>query len=160
METLRERLERLNRSGHFLQSPNPKQERERAFGNTPSLYAKKFGSQPGQTPEIQLAKALLNQSLEGIRHSPIRIHELDFLIRSIPPLLAPEEQLGFLSTFLQKIPSTASDLRDRIEKAIQKTFSKNPELAQKYSGKATFWRRLTRSLPDCDLILGRLARQK
>lgn len=158
LDALKDRLERLNRSGTFVQSTNPTDARERAFGKTAELFSEKFGKETEGSKELQLAEALLNHSFEQINANQSRLHELGFLIRSIPPLLSPEEQLTFLSGFLNRVQSSSKDLRTRIESAITKLFSKNPELAKDYAQKTSLWKRLTRSVPSCDLILGKLAR--
>lgn len=158
LDALKDRLERLNRSGAFLQTTTPSVERERAFGNTPELFSKKFGSQEGTSPEMHLAKALMDRAFSEIGSNQVRVHELGSLIRSIPPALSPSEQLSFLAGFLEKLGNSSEDLRSRAERAIKNVFSKNPNLAQDVKNKTSFWSRLTGSVTSCDLILQRLVK--
>lgn len=159
LDALKERLERLNRSGAFLQTTSPSEERKRAFGKLPELFARRFGVQDGSSPDMKLAHALLDHAFSTVGSNRVQIHELGYLIRSVPHGLSPKDKLTYLAKFLERLGENSKDLKERAERAIQQVFSKHPDLAKEYESKTGFWKRWTGSLPTCDILLGKLARQ-
>jgi len=157
LDALMERLERLNRTGTFIQSTSPTEEREKAFENIPNLFASRFGPQASNSPEMQLAQALLEHGFSRVGNNRAQVHELGSLIRSVPPALTPKEKLTFLADFIQRLGNSSQDLKARAERAIRQVFSKNTDLAAEYADKTSFWKKLTRKISACDLILGKLA---
>jgi hypothetical protein len=96
----------------------------------------------------------------------MRVHELDFLLKSVPAALADEEKLKYLADLRSQIDfihskkssGTIRDFNQRIDRSIQRIFSKNPELKARFSNQYSLWNRFFGKLSYCDAVLGRLSR--
>ena len=170
LEALEDKLYRLTRSGAISPVLASKEERKQVLGPISEIFARKFGSQTdsGESPTLQLARATMNSAFSKIEKSPARLHELDFLIKSLPQALEPQEQLLFLSGFLGKLEwlpknfgskGALNDLKTRAENRIQRVLEKEPELQKLYAEKGSLWNRLTGKATLCEIRLGKLAKK-
>lgn len=169
LEAMEDRLSRSSRTGAFpLFSAEPS-EREKVFGNAPELYARKFGSFPksGESPELQLAKEISKMAFSRTLQNPSRLHELDYLIRSVPSALTSEEKLLFLADVMTEVDSIPKskisrgafeDFKNRINGKIQRVFSTHPDLKAKYQKKGSWFNALFGGANSCEILLGRLSR--
>ena len=170
LEALENKLYRLTRSGAISPIVASKEDRKQVLGSIPEIFAKKFGTQTdnGESPTLQMARETMNFAFSKIEKSPAQLHELDFLIKSLPQALEPREQLTFLSEFLSKLEAFPKktggdnalvDLKTRTENRIQRVFQKEPELQKIYAEKGSLWNRLTGKATLCEIRLGKLAKK-
>ena len=171
LDTLKERLERLHRSGTFVLSSSPTEERKKALGKALTVFTERFQNtdNSSQSPSFQLSSELLNHFFSQISQSPARLHELNTVLRALAPALEPQERLLFLGQLLENMdqlpPSVKSnsgfqDIKKRAENQVARVFEKEPALKSLYVGKASLWNRLTSQSTPCEIMLGRLAKQK
>lgn len=166
VSALKERLDRFYRSGVYHLAGASAEERKQSLSRIIELYSRKFGEEPS-TSGSKLSQELLDHSFEVVSKSPSRSHELGSILRAIPAALAPKEALTFLGNFLEKLELLSKQtsnsgsykaLQERAERTVERIFEKNPELKKDYVNKTSFWKRFITQIPQCDRILGSIAR--
>lgn len=166
ISTLKERLDRFYRSGVYHVTSAPAEARKQSLSNIIDLYSQKFGEE-ASISGAKLSQELLEHSFDVVANSPARSHELGSILRAIPPALPAKDALTFLGNFLEKLellskktPNTGSHkiLRERAERTVERIFEKNPELKKDYVSKTTFWKKFITRIPQCERILGSIAR--
>lgn len=171
LDALRGRIERAQRTGAFISAASPEAERKKALGNTPEQWAQRFGDRNNtkDSPETQLAQALLDYCFSKVAPNPVKLHELGFFLNGISPMLEPEARLNLLGSLLERLENmnlskahrqSARDIERRAERMIRRLFEKYPDLKKDYVTRSSFWSRLLKNPSACDLLLGRIARQR
>lgn len=170
LETLEGRLSRMSRAGAYSLFSATPQDSKKVFGSAPEFYVKQFGPfpKPSESPELQLAKEISALAFSKTQKNPSTLYELDYLIKSVPPALTPDEKLTFLADVVKHLDAlpknkvskgAIEDFRNRIESKIKRVFSAHPELQSAYAKKGGWWERLAGSSSTCDIILGNIARK-
>jgi len=171
LETLEDRLRRMSRAGSVSIFSTSPEASKKVFGIASELYASKFGTYPESkpSPELQLAREISNLAFSKTQKNPTTLHELDYLIKSVPSALVAEEKLIFLADVMNQLDhlpkgrvskGSLEDFRGRIRNKIKRVFHTHPELQQNFAKRGRWWEKLAGSATTCEILLGNLARKK
>lgn len=169
LETLEDRLRRMSRTGSVSFFSPSQEASKKVFGPASEIYVDKFGPYPDSklSPELQLAREISKLAFSKTEKNPTTLHELDYLIKSVPSALSAEEKLIFLADVMDQLDllpksrvskGTLEDFRGRIRNKIKRIFDTRPELQKTFATRGRWWHKIMGSVSACDVLLGNLAR--
>jgi len=150
LDAFQKRGERLLRASTF------------SLGQSKRIFSEHF-LQGQSLSDLEFSERVLSDRFQAIQENPITLHEAGFLLRSLPKILIPSDQMAFFNAFKTKLESFQSkrsgaykDLEKRLNQAIERLISKNPDL--KKTSSPSFWDQLKQVASACGRVFRKVTR--